>query len=192
MQRPPWFDFDRLHGRLFEKGDLKYVILQLLSERPAHGYEVIRALEERFRRHVHAERRRRLPNPPDARRHGVRVVRRSRTARGSTQSPTTDGASSRSKGRSSTASRQRTSSWWNPTREDRTARHEARVARLRADAAAARKALRGPGDDSPDTRGDQVAPAGRSTRSCASRSRPRRRRARPRRVTRYNRFDALD
>jgi DNA-binding PadR family transcriptional regulator len=48
MQRPPWFDFERLHGRLFEKGDLKYVILQLLSERPAHGYEVIKALEERF------------------------------------------------------------------------------------------------------------------------------------------------
>jgi DNA-binding PadR family transcriptional regulator len=48
VQTPPWFDFDRLHGRLFEKGDLKYVILQLLSERPAHGYEVIRALEERF------------------------------------------------------------------------------------------------------------------------------------------------
>lgn len=48
MQRPPWFDFDRIHGRLFEKGDLKYVILQLVSERPVHGYEVIRALEERF------------------------------------------------------------------------------------------------------------------------------------------------
>ena len=46
--RHPWFDFDRLHGRLFERGDLKYVVLQLLSERPAHGYEVIRALEERF------------------------------------------------------------------------------------------------------------------------------------------------
>ena len=44
----PWFDSERLHGRLFEKGDLKYVILQLLSEWPAHGYEVIRALEERF------------------------------------------------------------------------------------------------------------------------------------------------
>jgi len=44
----PWFDFDRLHSRFFERGDLKYVILQLLSERPAHGYEVIRALEERF------------------------------------------------------------------------------------------------------------------------------------------------
>ena len=48
MHGPPWFDHERLHGRLFEKGDLKYVILQLLSEHPAHGYEVIRALEERF------------------------------------------------------------------------------------------------------------------------------------------------
>jgi DNA-binding PadR family transcriptional regulator len=45
----PWFDFERFRGgRMFERGDLKYVILQLLSERPAHGYEVIRALEERF------------------------------------------------------------------------------------------------------------------------------------------------
>ncbi len=45
----PWFDFERFRGgRVFERGDLKYVILQLLSERPAHGYEVIRALEDRF------------------------------------------------------------------------------------------------------------------------------------------------
>src|SRR5918911_2858617 len=36
-------------GRVFGKGDLKYVILDLLQARPAHGYEVIRALEERFR-----------------------------------------------------------------------------------------------------------------------------------------------
>lgn len=46
--RRPWFDPERFHGRVFERGDLKYVILQLVSERPAHGYEVIRALEERF------------------------------------------------------------------------------------------------------------------------------------------------
>ncbi len=46
--RRPWFDPERFHERVFERGDLKYVILQLLSERPAHGYEVIRALEERF------------------------------------------------------------------------------------------------------------------------------------------------
>jgi DNA-binding PadR family transcriptional regulator len=34
-------------GRRFEKGDLKYVILDLLKERPRHGYDIIRALEER-------------------------------------------------------------------------------------------------------------------------------------------------
>src|SRR5919202_1373987 len=35
--------------RLFGRGDLKYVILDLLKDQPRHGYEVIRALEERFR-----------------------------------------------------------------------------------------------------------------------------------------------
>lgn len=35
-------------GRLFEQGDLKYVILRLLEEKPRHGYEVIKELEERF------------------------------------------------------------------------------------------------------------------------------------------------
>lgn len=35
-------------GRMFEQGDLKYVILQLLDEKPRHGYEIIKALEERF------------------------------------------------------------------------------------------------------------------------------------------------
>jgi DNA-binding PadR family transcriptional regulator len=34
---------------VFGKGDLKYVILDLLKDRPAHGYEVMRALEGRFR-----------------------------------------------------------------------------------------------------------------------------------------------
>ena len=36
-------------GRMFEKGDLKYVILDLLKDEPSHGYEVIRKLEERSR-----------------------------------------------------------------------------------------------------------------------------------------------
>ena len=36
------------NARLFEKGDLKYVILDLLKEKPSHGYEIIRNLEERF------------------------------------------------------------------------------------------------------------------------------------------------
>ncbi len=35
-------------GRMFGKGDLKYVFLDLLKERPRHGYDLIRALEERF------------------------------------------------------------------------------------------------------------------------------------------------
>ena len=32
--------------RMFDRGDLKYMILRLLSEKPMHGYEVMRALEE--------------------------------------------------------------------------------------------------------------------------------------------------
>ena len=35
-------------GRMFEQGDLKYVILQLLEEKPRHGYEIIKELESRF------------------------------------------------------------------------------------------------------------------------------------------------
>ena len=31
----------------FESGDMKYVILKLLREKPMHGYEVMKALEER-------------------------------------------------------------------------------------------------------------------------------------------------
>jgi DNA-binding PadR family transcriptional regulator len=37
----------RRGGRLFEQGDLKLVILRLLDEKPRHGYEIIKALEER-------------------------------------------------------------------------------------------------------------------------------------------------
>jgi len=39
--------FER-HSRLFEKGDLKYVILNLLNDKPSHGYEIIRAMEDSF------------------------------------------------------------------------------------------------------------------------------------------------
>src|SRR6058998_3226666 len=35
-------------ARLFEQGDLKYVILRLLEEKPRHGYEIIKDLEGRF------------------------------------------------------------------------------------------------------------------------------------------------
>ena len=32
--------------KVFDRGDLKYMILKLLSKKPMHGYEVMRALEE--------------------------------------------------------------------------------------------------------------------------------------------------
>jgi DNA-binding PadR family transcriptional regulator len=38
--RGPW------HESSFSKGDLKYVILDLLKDKPRHGYEIIRELEE--------------------------------------------------------------------------------------------------------------------------------------------------
>jgi DNA-binding PadR family transcriptional regulator len=49
--RGPWrgHGFDPRRGRVFGKGDLKYVILDLIKDQPSHGYEVIRALEGRFR-----------------------------------------------------------------------------------------------------------------------------------------------
>lgn len=34
-------------GRMFDQGDLKFVILQLLEAKPRHGYEIIKELEER-------------------------------------------------------------------------------------------------------------------------------------------------
>ncbi|WP_273846070.1 PadR family transcriptional regulator [Rubrobacter calidifluminis] len=52
-KRGTWFDSGRmeevLQRRVFGKGDLKYVIAELLEEGPAHGYEAIRRLESRFR-----------------------------------------------------------------------------------------------------------------------------------------------
>ncbi len=34
-------------GRFFEHGDLRLVILALIAEKPRHGYEIIKAIEER-------------------------------------------------------------------------------------------------------------------------------------------------
>ena len=34
--------------QMFESGEMKYVILRLLKDKPMHGYEVIRALEEKL------------------------------------------------------------------------------------------------------------------------------------------------
>jgi DNA-binding PadR family transcriptional regulator len=35
-------------GRMFDQGHLKFVILRLLEEKPRHGYEVIKEIEDRF------------------------------------------------------------------------------------------------------------------------------------------------
>lgn len=35
-------------GPRFERGDIKFVILDLVKEKPRHGYEIIQELEERF------------------------------------------------------------------------------------------------------------------------------------------------
>lgn len=40
--------FGRRAERFLERGELKFVILDLLQEQPRHGYDIIRALEERF------------------------------------------------------------------------------------------------------------------------------------------------
>src|SRR3989441_10883562 len=42
------FRFDQFRRQTFERGDLKYVILDQLKDKPAPGYALIKALEERF------------------------------------------------------------------------------------------------------------------------------------------------
>jgi len=39
--------FER-NSRMFKKGDMKYVILDLVKDKPSHGYEITQALEDRF------------------------------------------------------------------------------------------------------------------------------------------------
>ena len=47
-----WGEWGPKRGRgrrqMFEAGEIKFVILRLLKEKPRHGYEVIKALEERM------------------------------------------------------------------------------------------------------------------------------------------------
>ena len=46
------FPSGRQRGRgrrqMFESGDMKFVILRLVKDKPSHGYEIIKALEERL------------------------------------------------------------------------------------------------------------------------------------------------
>ena len=35
-------------GRVFEQGDLRWILLSLIAEKPSHGYELIKAIEEKL------------------------------------------------------------------------------------------------------------------------------------------------
>ena len=37
-----------MRGRIFDQGDLRYLLLHLIAEKPRHGYELIKAIEEQF------------------------------------------------------------------------------------------------------------------------------------------------
>lgn len=41
--------FAGMRQRMMEKGHFKYIMLDTLKDKPAHGYELIRSLEERFK-----------------------------------------------------------------------------------------------------------------------------------------------
>lgn len=43
----PWMR-SRRRGKWFESGEMRYVILELLKDKPKHGYEVMKDLEDRF------------------------------------------------------------------------------------------------------------------------------------------------
>ena len=40
--------FGRRMGRFFDHGDLRFVVLQLIADKPRYGYEVIKEIEERL------------------------------------------------------------------------------------------------------------------------------------------------
>ena len=66
---------------MFEAGEIKFVILRLLKDKPRHGYEVIKALEERMAA-CYMLSPGTLPHPPDARGPGLRARRRGRRQEG--------------------------------------------------------------------------------------------------------------
>jgi DNA-binding PadR family transcriptional regulator len=38
----------RHHGRIFDHGDLRFVVLRLIADGPRHGYEIIKEIEEKL------------------------------------------------------------------------------------------------------------------------------------------------
>lgn len=45
--QPNWFSHMMCHGQRAERGEVRYLILDALSYRPRHGYDVIREIEKR-------------------------------------------------------------------------------------------------------------------------------------------------
>ncbi len=58
-------------ARVFGHGGLRFVLLQLIADKPSHGYELIKAIEDRLGGGYCAEPRRGLPNPHAARGNGL-------------------------------------------------------------------------------------------------------------------------
>jgi len=48
LDRKAWRGRHRRRQQFFESGEVKYVILRMLEEKPRHGYEIMKALEERL------------------------------------------------------------------------------------------------------------------------------------------------
>ncbi|HEY7899784.1 MAG TPA: PadR family transcriptional regulator [Caulobacteraceae bacterium] len=49
LARHAWREHGRgRRGRVFEQGDLRLVLLRLIADKPSHGYELIKAVEEKF------------------------------------------------------------------------------------------------------------------------------------------------
>jgi DNA-binding PadR family transcriptional regulator len=42
------FHFRGGRGRVFDQGDLRFVLLRLIAEKPRHGYEIIKEIEDRL------------------------------------------------------------------------------------------------------------------------------------------------
>ena len=59
-------------AKMLASGDLQLVILALLSEKPRHGYEIIKAIRRALERHLYAESRDGLPRAYVSRGNGLR------------------------------------------------------------------------------------------------------------------------
>ena len=46
--RHHWGEGGHRRSRVFDQGDLRYVILALIAEKPRHGYELIKAIEDKL------------------------------------------------------------------------------------------------------------------------------------------------